>query len=76
MYQLVSDLELRNVVHFLGFINPPYPFMKIADILLMTSKAEGFPLVLCEALCLGVPVIATKCTGPIEILDMDMEKKY
>jgi glycosyltransferase involved in cell wall biosynthesis len=69
LLELVSNLGLNDMVHFLGFINPPYPYIRVADILLLTSKAEGFPLVLCEALCLGVPVIATACTGPIEILD-------
>jgi glycosyltransferase involved in cell wall biosynthesis len=43
--------------------------MRVADIFLNTSEAEGYPLVLCEALCLGLPVVATNITGAHEILD-------
>ena len=43
--------------------------MRQADIFLNTSEAEGYPLVLCEALCLGLPIVATDITGAHEILD-------
>jgi glycosyltransferase involved in cell wall biosynthesis len=62
-------LNMSNDIHFLGFQKPPYPWLKKADIFLSTSIAEGYPLVLCEALCLGIPIVATKCTGPIELLE-------
>ena len=45
--------------------------MASSDIFLSTSIVEGFPLVICEALCLEKPIVATKCTGIIEILDND-----
>lgn len=66
---MVNDLELQDVVKFLGFQSPPYAFVKASDLFISTSSSEGFSLVLCEALCLGVPVISTKTSGPTEILD-------
>ena len=55
-------------VHFLGFWKPSYPYMKEADIYLNTSEAEGYPLVVCEALCLGLAIVATDISGASEIL--------
>ena len=68
-----EELQILDICHFWGFVNPPYPYMREADIYLNTSEAEGYPLVLCEALCLGLPVVATDITGAHEILD---ESKY
>lgn len=42
--------------------------MKEADIYLNTSEAEGYPLVICEALCLGLAIVATNISGASEIL--------
>lgn len=80
--QLIGDGELRNelqlqandydvtdIIEFAGFTRNPYPYIKSSQMLLSTSCAEGFSLVICEAMALGVPVIATKTAGPMEILD-------
>ena len=42
--------------------------MADADVFLKTSEAEGYPLTLCEALCLGLPVVATDISGARDIL--------
>ena len=68
-----NSLGIAEMCRFWGFVRPPYPYMKSADIYLSTSEAEGYPLVLCEALCLGLPVVATDITGAHEILE---ESKY
>jgi glycosyltransferase involved in cell wall biosynthesis len=62
-------LGVSEMCDFKGFGRPAYPYMKVADVFLNTSEAEGYPLVLCEALCLGLPVVATDITGAHEILD-------
>lgn len=66
-------LDIYEMCEFKGFVRPAYPYMKAADVFLNTSEAEGYPLVLCEALCLGLPVVATDITGAHEILD---DSKY
>jgi len=56
-------------VMFLGFCANPFKFLKYATLFLLTSDFEGFPLAPCEAMVLGLPVMATDCpTGTREIL--------
>lgn len=67
--QLAGELGISNQVHFLGFQKNPYPYIKHAKALLLTSKNEGAPLVLVEALMLGTAISAMDCpSGPSEIL--------
>ena len=66
--QLSCSLNVKDLIHFWGFQSNPYPYMQAADMFLSTSMAEGYPLVICEALCLGKPIVATNVTGPSEIL--------
>ncbi len=42
--------------------------MRETDIFVSSSLSEGFPLVICEALCMGLPVVATKNAGSEEVL--------
>lgn len=65
---LAKVLQVEHLVSFLGYQSNPYPYIKNADILVSTSSYEGFGLVLCEAMALGVPVVSTKTAGPMEIL--------
>ncbi|MTC78876.1 glycosyltransferase [Providencia sp. wls1916] len=70
LLKLVSQLEITNYVHFLGFQSNPYPYISNAKLLLLTSDSEGLPTVIIESLILGIPVISTDCpTGPREILE-------
>ena len=66
--QMAQNLEVTDIVQFLGFKRNPYPYIKAADLLLSTSGWEGFSLVICEAMALGTPVVATRTAGPSEII--------
>jgi len=67
---LVKSLGLSEVVDLPGFVSSPWPWMARANTLVLTSLEEGWPMVLTEALALGIPIVATDCpTGPREILD-------
>lgn len=67
---LVKSLGLQDSVVMAGFVENPYPLMKHSIALILSSKYEGFGLVLVEAMALGKPVIASDCvSGPAEILE-------
>lgn len=67
---LVKDLKLADRVLFLGFVSNPYPYIKTASLFVHSSKFEGLPTVLIEALILNKVMVATDCpTGPREILN-------
>ncbi|WP_071145199.1 glycosyltransferase [Bacteroides ihuae] len=65
----VRQSKLEDYVKFKGFQTNPYKFLNAADVFLLTSDSEGYPLVVCEALCLGKPIVSTDVTGPHEILN-------
>ena len=67
--RMTKELGIESHVQFKGFVKPSYASMQAADIYWNTSEAEGYPLVVCEALCLGLPVVATGICGTNEILD-------
>jgi len=63
-------LGIEGRVHFTGFLSNPYPLIKHARLFVLSSRYEGLPTVLIEALALGTPVLASDCeTGPRELLD-------
>ena len=48
-----------------NFVDNPYPLIKQADLFILTSKFEGLPNVLLEALTLKKFIISSNCpTGP------------
>lgn len=61
--QLAEDRGLAHRIHFLGFKKNPYPFFAQADAFILSSRVEGFPNVVVEALACGTPVIATPAPG-------------
>ncbi len=69
LVKLIQTYNLEDKVEILGFKTNPYPYIKNAKILLLSSEREGLPTVLIEALILGTPVVSTDCiSGPSEIL--------
>ena len=69
--RLRDELGLQDSVRFLGFRKPPYPFMKASDVFVSTSKSEAASLVICEAMTLGVPIVATRTSASEEFLADD-----
>lgn len=67
--QHIKEHKLQNDVILLGFIANPFPWMKKARMLVHSSKFEGLPTVLIEALMLDKLIVSSDCpTGPSEIL--------
>lgn len=58
---LIKRLGMENNIHLLGHRANPYPYFKAADLFVMSSRKEGYPNVVLEALSLSTPVVATDC---------------
>lgn len=69
---LARDLGIADRVRFLGFQSNPWRFMARADVFVLTSTYEGFGNVLIEAMACGVPVVATRSPGTIEIIEHEV----
>jgi glycosyltransferase involved in cell wall biosynthesis len=67
--KLINDNDLNDTVKLMGFSNNPYPYLKAADVFVMSSVSEALPTALCEAMILGKPVITTNCSGCRELVD-------
>jgi len=75
--QLVKRYKLEERVHFLGFRKDIKSLMQASDVFLLTSKWEGFPNVLVEAMINGLSVVAVNCpSGPGEIIGNDKKIIY
>ena len=66
---LAQDLHLKDRVIFPGWINDPAPYYAIADLFVLSSVREGLGCVLMEAMSYGVPVVATKTAGALELIE-------
>lgn len=64
--KLSLELGLNGRIKFLGWQKDITSFFSIIDILLLTSRWEGLPVVFLEAMASGVPVVATKTGGASE----------
>src|SRR6185503_9467291 len=61
-------LGLEDCVTFSGFQSNPYPFLQKADVFVLTSRYEGLPNALLEALALGTPAVSVNCPGGVSEL--------
>ena len=69
LLELADTLGIKTDVTFLGFVDNPHAYMKQSDVFVLSSKWEGLPNVLVEAMAVGTPVVSTDCpSGAAEIL--------
>ena len=67
---LIGELKLKDRVHLLGAYRNIEQFYKRAAIFVMTSKSEGLPMVLIEAISYGIPCVSYDIkTGPSDIIE-------
>ncbi len=65
----IHEYNLESTIKMMGFIENPYPIIKNAKIMCITSSWEGFGIAAVEALTLGTPVVAKKVGGLTQIID-------
>jgi glycosyltransferase involved in cell wall biosynthesis len=66
---LIRSFDLQNLVDLPGFETNPFAFLKRASVFVLSSKWEGLPNALIQALACDCPVVSTDCpSGPSEIL--------
>ncbi|WP_144281521.1 glycosyltransferase [Chryseobacterium echinoideorum] len=67
--QLKTELGVDETAEMLGFTDNPYPYFKAAEFYILSSRYEGFPTVLFEAIALKKNIIATEVSGVREMLE-------
>ncbi|MBF6639565.1 glycosyltransferase [Rouxiella silvae] len=72
---LAEKFGVAERVIFKGFQSNPYPYVRHASQLILSSDSEGFGNVLVEALLLDTPAVSTRCPGgPAEILTGELAR--
>lgn len=59
----VKELKIDKQINIIGFQENPYQYMNQADIVILSSRYEGFPNVVLEANYCGTPVVGFDCPG-------------
>jgi glycosyltransferase involved in cell wall biosynthesis len=69
LLRLIEVSGLKGRVELMGAVSDPLSWMRRARLFVLSSRYEGFPNVLAEAMACGCPCVATDCqTGPREMI--------
>ncbi|MDX2053517.1 MAG: glycosyltransferase [Polyangiaceae bacterium] len=69
LIRLSEELGIAQNVSLLGFVKNPFHYFARAQVFVLSSRSEGFPNVLLQAMACGSQVVAADCpTGPREII--------
>lgn len=68
MRNSASQLEIKDSVYFLGHTHQILDFLRASDIFVLPSLQEGMPNSLLEAMACGLPVVATRIGGVVDVV--------
>lgn len=71
--RMIEKYQLGDCVKLVGFHKNPYPYILQSDLFICSSRAEGYSTVVNESLILGIPVLATECSGMRELFTDEKE---
>lgn len=66
--RLTKELGIEYKVHFLGFRGDIFEILKAADVFVFPSKQEGLPVALMEAMAAGLPCVASRIRGNVDLM--------
>jgi len=67
--ELTKELNLINQIHFLGFRSDIPKLLKMSNLLLSSSRQEGLPVNIIEAMACGLSIVMTDCRGNRDLID-------
>lgn len=70
---LIEKSPISGRIFLPGVLKNPFPTLTSADLFILPSRFEPFGNVIIEAMVCSVPVIATKCDGPLEIIQDEVD---
>lgn len=69
MRRLAERKGVLSHLQFVGRSETPYQYLRAADLMLLTSRWEALPITIPEAFQTATPVVATACSGVVELVD-------
>ncbi|MDF1508414.1 glycosyltransferase [Robertmurraya sp. DFI.2.37] len=74
--ELTKKLNLQDNITFTGYLSNPFPYLRASRFMLMTSRLEGTPMCILEAMTLGIPVVSTGVDGIKELIQNGVDGFY
>lgn len=69
IHNLIKELELENNIHLLGFRKDIPKLLKISNLAISSSRQEGLPVNIMEAMYVGLPLVVTDCRGNSDLIE-------
>lgn len=70
---LVNKLNMQNKIHFLGYVNKMYDLYPLCDAAVSSSKSEGIPFNIMEAMACGLPILLSDVKGHRDLVENKKE---
>lgn len=74
--ELTIKLNVNKNIEFMGFKNNPYKILSQAKVMIMTSRTEGTPMCILEAMSIGIPIVSTPVDGVKELIENGQDGIY